>query len=248
MKLNLLDKLNFELVTCDHHTTHIRDFYFDKKKWTLRYALVEFKGDYKLISVSTFTQLDWNLEKISTNLQSKEIAKLPSVNMSLAIQRSFEKECLKIQKAKRYWKKKYIKSMENPSLLAPTNVLMIDSEYYGRVPKQTVGADDNTSKIVSFSQILNFEMFASNGKVGNLVDLIFDNKDWRIISAVIHSEEEDLMLPLSDIDKFNLIEKGAILSKDLNEVQEYPQFRMQDLINDILVAKRTDFTGKTIIA
>ena len=137
MRLNLKDKEDYIVKTKDGLVGTVKDFIFDEKKWTIRYLLVDFGGLLKrnqiLIPVNLMLEPSWVKEVFQLNISSKKLNSAPDYYEADFPIREYEKKLFKHLQAKKYWGRKYVKSMTNPSYFAPDKVLLIDTEYSKRV-------------------------------------------------------------------------------------------------------------------
>ena len=244
MKVNLQDKIGYDIQTKDNLTGRLRDFIFDEDDWKLRYLDVDLGGIFFekriLIPIELIKKEDWRNEKFSLNLKAKHLEHLPSLDDRMTISREYEAKLANHFEIDEYWSKRFRVSKVKP-----------ETSFSQPKRYKTLKEDEMESKLRSFKEIQNYHVYAQNGQTGRLKDLIVETKDWKILSQIIHitynlGNEKDVMLAMKWVDEISYVEKGIALALDKREVHSAPEFDVHIPINEKEITKVYDFTGKLI--
>ncbi|MEO9533793.1 MAG: PRC-barrel domain-containing protein [Crocinitomicaceae bacterium] len=244
MKINLQDKIGYDITTKDNLTGKLKDFLFDEDHWKLRYLDVDLGGIFfeqrVLIPIEMIKNEDWKKEKFTLKLKSKHLEHLPKLDDRKTVSREYEAKLAQHFEIDEYWSQRFQPATAKPEMSFNKNKRFT-----------TLKEDDMNSKLRSFKEVQDYQVYAQNGKAGHLADLIVDTSNWKIISQVIHlnynlGNEKDVMLAMRWIEEISYVEKGIAISLNKNEVHSAPLFDISVPINEQEITKKFDFTGKPI--
>jgi sporulation protein YlmC with PRC-barrel domain len=254
MKLNLNDKLDYTVVTKDNLSGKLTDLLFDDQEWKIRYLDVQFGGtlleNRKLIPVERIAQNDWKKEEITLDFNADKLQNMPLIEQKKTVSREMEIKILKHLKTEEYWGRRFIPSVAS-TRWSPDTLFVPRQNKNNRVPNKVVKEDDINTNLRSFNEIIGYEVFAKNGKVGLVTDLLIESKSWEIISIVIKAitgvgEKQEVIVASNWIEEVSFVEKRISLTLKNNEVLNAPEFNVFDPVNEKKVIRKMDYTGKPI--
>lgn len=250
MKLNLQDKLGYQIQTKDKVTGKVKDFLFDEDQWKLRYIDVDLGGIFYEQRILIPVQLihgNWKDKTFTIDLESKHLKSFPELDDHKTVSREFEAKIAEFFKIEQYWGSRFLPSAAPFTYTQSSGLLSSSFELDDRVPARKIKPDDINSSLRSFNEIEGYTFYAKNGKIGNLLDLIIESKNWSIISTVVDvdsiSDKPPVIVATKWIEEISYIEKGISLSLKQSEVLSAPTFNVNDSINTQKVSQDFDFTG-----
>lgn len=253
MKLNLSDKLQYKVRTSNGKEGKVKDFLFDEEQWYIRYLDVDMGGFFTdrriLIPISKVEKGNWIDECFQLDIHSKELKKMPTLSDKQTVSRAYEAKLAKHFKTEEYWGRRYVPSMAPPTMGVPQHVFQPtqNRRMSGRVIKE----DDIETNLRSFKEISGYEVFAKNGKVGHVEDLLVESKNMQIISLVVQAKfaldySKEIIVANTFITEISYVERGLSLSLSKGEVLDSPEFDLNQGVNEKEVIKKFDYTGKPI--
>lgn len=249
MKLNLKEKLDYTVYTKDQISGKITNFYFDTEKWKIRYLEVDFgtflMNKKYLIPIECVDTQVWKEDLLQLNFKSNKLSKLPEVQEGVAISQKFEKITLKQLNCQAYWKREFIPSMAPPSMGVPTSVFRPTQSR--RIPSKIVKHDDNTSRLKGLKDLLLFDVFGKDGRVGKTTDLLIESKNWEIISFIVNvNDNKEIILASNWVHEVSFVENGMLVDLQTDEITKAPTFDVHAPVNKKQITKQYDFTGNPI--
>lgn len=253
MKLNVQDKIGYDILTTDGKKETLNELIFDAKKWTIRYLqITDSDKGFKLLPVELITNKDWIGETLQLSISSETLKALPTFPTNQEINRKVETAIFKQLDLRPYWKAKYVSSMSKPTRYAPDKVLKIDTEYRKRVKMQAIKGSYFSNKLIASSELNQISIEKAHQSLGELKDLIFDATNWRI-SAVIYSPSgssklsQQIMTQLSCVRSLDgTTGKMTFYSEPSRNLSK--SFDPKKTVNTLHVLKSFDFSGKPINA
>jgi hypothetical protein len=243
MKINLQDKIGFEVRTKDKITGVLKDLLFDEDYWKLRYLDVDLGGMFFkqriLIPIELISKKNWKNQNFTLNLKSKHLEHLPKLKDRKTVSKEYEAKLAHHFAIDEYWSQRFQPASIKPGMSFAQNKGL-----------NSLKEDDMSSKLRSFKEIQNYQVYAQNGKAGQLTDLLVETEDWKILSQVIHlthNPEKEVMLAMRWIEGISYVEKGVFLSLKKRDIHSAPLFDISVPINEKKVTKQYDFTGKSIL-
>lgn len=252
MKLNLQDKLGYQIQTKDGITGKVKDFLFDEEQWKLRYIDVDLGGIFFEQRVLIPVQLvhgNWKNETFEINLKSKKLKSFPELHEHQTVSREYEELISEHYELEKYWGQRYIPGTAPSSFGVFPIGMASNFEVSDRITSKKIKEDDINSSLRSFKEIQGYTIYAKNGKIGQLKDLIIESKDWEINSGVIEIEslqeiKNEVIVATKWMHEISYVEKGISLSLKQSEVMSSPNFDEHDSINTKQTLKEFDFRGK----
>ena len=204
MLRSLNEILGYVLMGKDGQMGKIHDFFFSDDDWTIRYLVMDtgpwIFGRKVLISPHVLQQPDWASESIPVNLTREEVKSGPDVDVAKPVSRKYEEELLAHYNWPVYW-----------------GVTPTQSGHPFFAPPYLFAKDDNTndetarqSHLRSAAEMVDYQIFATDGKIGSVSDFILDDENWQIRYMLVDTADSQLdaekkvLVALEWISKINV--------------------------------------------
>ena len=156
----------------------VENFYFDDTRWTVRY-LVGNSGSWLvgrsvLVSPMAFKGLDWERQRIRTDLTRDTVKESPSADITRPISRQYEEAYSSYYGYPHYW------SAGGLWGAAQTPVWMPRAAP-GSEPLPVGPEDDpEDSHLRSIKEVSGYHIQATDGEIGHVDDFLVDDETWSI--------------------------------------------------------------------
>ncbi len=172
MLKNAKEFRNYSLRATDGEIGRLKDFYFDDRRWTVRYLVVEtgawLESRRVLISPEAIRSgPEWGEQVLPLDLSQEEIRRSPSVDMARPITQQAEEDLRQYYGWPSYF--------DVLPLTAPPPAIPPGAEK--RQP-----ADPH---LYSSSVVLGYHLEALDGPIGHVADFLIDDSTWDIAYVVI---------------------------------------------------------------
>jgi hypothetical protein len=159
MLRNAKDLHGFAIRATDGEIGTVDQFYFDDETWAIRYLTVDtggwLGGRMVLISpISVVGQPDWRAQRLDVSLTKKQVENSPDVNTHEPVSRQHEIAYLGYYGYPFYW------------------------GGYNAAAETGKGPDD--SHLRSLQEVTGYFMESSDGEIGHLDGLVFDDESWAV--------------------------------------------------------------------
>ncbi|PXF29119.1 hypothetical protein WH50_22655 [Pokkaliibacter plantistimulans] len=182
---------DYVIEATDGPVGHIQDCYFDDEAWTLRYLVAEtgrwLSSRTALISPIAVNNLDWEIHKVYVILDREHIEKSPDINISKPISRQDEEILLDYYNYPYYWGGIGLWGMSMyPTFQRDPNPEPHD---WGNIMARTeiVHNEDNDPHLRSAASLLSYRIHTSDGFIGHVDDLIFDEECWALRYFIVNT-------------------------------------------------------------
>ena len=192
----------FSVGATDGEIGEIKDVYFDDERWVVRYMVVDtgrwLSGRKVLISPISVRDVNWNDQVANVNLDQRQIRESPSIDTDKPVSRQHEIDYYNYYGYPSYWEGANLwglgaypmpwvgasgdvsESLLRASGHAPTR------EQHERLELNRESAD---SHLRSSNEVIGYEIMATDGPIGNVENLVFDEKSWAIRYFVVDTRK-----------------------------------------------------------
>ncbi|MCF3942003.1 PRC-barrel domain-containing protein [Oceanobacillus alkalisoli] len=184
----------YNIDATDGEMGKIKDIYIDDNDWKIRYAIVDTRKwlpERKvLLPPSIFIGVNPENESMEVEYDKSTIKNSPPVPEGTDLTRDKENQLFKYFGWTRYWSDDVILSGEKRPL---GRVGSNEEEWYERMEDPLYDADEGElrrhhrdNNLRSHEEIMNSRAHGKNGKLGKVVDFIYDD-DWKVKYIVLTS-------------------------------------------------------------
>ena len=186
---------SFQIVATDGQIGKATDLLFDDAEWTVRHIVVDmgglFTGKSVLISPHAVAAIDPNSERIEVNLTRQEIQDAPSIDTDLPVSRQFETDFYDYYHLPYYWTGPYVWG----PWLRPVGASIPPASKERQEELAAVRERFNPN-LRSFKKVNGYRIEATDGAMGDIEDVLFDDEDWSVRYLVVDTSK---FLPSKDV-------------------------------------------------
>jgi hypothetical protein len=165
MQRNTSNLIGNILVAADGEIGTVKDFYFDEHSWTVRYLVVKTGGWLfgRIVLISPYAVLphSWESGVFPVRLTKEQVRLSPDIDTENPISREQEEELVNHYSWQKYWRKGF---------------------YPGE--REILKEPIDTGHLRSAQKITTCDIYASDGDIGNVCDIIMDDQNWQITYLV----------------------------------------------------------------
>jgi hypothetical protein len=205
--LQSLENLHgFKLHEKDGDMGHVVDFYFDDRKWAIRYLVADYGNwvlghEKVLVRPRHLGHPDWTEQKLSLKLTMDQVTDCPSSNTHIPISRQHHAH----------------------KIFTPTS-----SEYADAYEEMEAidMSNPEDAHLYSFSDTKGFHLHAKDGDIGHLLDLMVNEENWEVVWAVVSTHNwwlgKDVLIPPNKINLIDVGEKKVYVDMTKQEIKDSP--------------------------
>jgi hypothetical protein len=174
----------FELRARDGQIGHVSDFFFDDRRWTVRYFVVDTGAwlDHRevLIAPTAVCGVDLTQRLLSVDLTSQQVRESPAVDPTEPISREQELLLTQYYSWPMYWTGA---GFGDPLLMSTPPFLPVNAPR--PVRSKAVSSLDEEHHIRSVDDVRGHRIEANDGMIGHVDEFLLDDRDWSIAYLVV---------------------------------------------------------------
>lgn len=179
----------YSIQAADGAIGKVDELFFDERHWHVRYLVVDvgnwLLGRQVLIAPTAVTRIDPEAKQVFLSLTKDRIENSPEVFADEPISRQKERDLHDHYQWQPYW----MATIDNPIAPGMFPPAMMGT-YYARneemqEQEQTDKKSDEDSKLRSTDEVSGYQIQASDGQIGQVIDFLFDDEEWVIRHLVI---------------------------------------------------------------
>lgn len=173
---------NYTLAARDGEIGRCKDFLFDDEFWTLRHMVADtgkWLPDRRvLISPALLGEPLWADRLFPVELTKEQIQEAPGITEDEPVNRRYEKLLAVYYAYPPYW-------MDTHGWMTFESAKsFVDRETLQKQLDQTT-EDDDDIHLRSMKEVVNYDIHASDGRIGHVEDFILEDENWRIRYLVV---------------------------------------------------------------
>jgi uncharacterized protein YrrD len=225
MKKSIKDILDYKITTKDNTDGKIKDILFDEDTWIIRYLEADFGNIFndRRVLIPRFLLRDAFVTEghFHVELTQNEIDNCPRPEQHLPVSRQYEQDLHDYYHVDYYWNQPYAMPVD-PVQGASYPMQVPRAEHHEAV-------SEVDSHLRSFNEIKGYTLHASDGKLGNINDLIIDDSNWKIMYAVINSGNwlswrKKVLLDIGWIETISHDQKEARTVLNTDAIKDSPEY------------------------
>ena len=208
----------------DGEIGQVKDFYFDDKRWVVRYMVADtgnwLTGRQVLISPHAFKSLYQGGKVLIVNLTKKQIENSPSIDLHKPVSRQYEEEYYRYYGWPDYWQGDGIWGMSGFPIVTE-----------GSKPSSNEPRTKNYEKpehfdthLRSAQAIIGYQIQAGEDIVGSVTDFMMDDKSWVIDQFVVNTGNrftgKKVLLSPSQINRISYEESKVFVNLTKEAIAE----------------------------
>ncbi|RDW19854.1 PRC-barrel domain-containing protein [Oceanobacillus chungangensis] len=230
--------MTYNIEATDGELGKIKELYFDDNKWQIRYAVVDTRkwlpGRKVLLSPASFVMVNELSENVEIEYDKEKVRNSPSLNEDSILTRDAENSLIDYYGWGRYWTGGVLGSAENSPLAIFKDPRSAEEiEAYDKNQQQM-----NTLDLQNLDQTIDLKVHGSDGKIGEIVDLIYDDEYWKIQYLVVRSthfiEPKYHVYSVEDINSIEWLEQSIYVKDTVQALNENKIFdNKEEILNTI---------------
>lgn len=231
--LHTLNDLNDFAIHASNGTLGlVKDFYFDDRKWVVRYFVVE-TGSWLLsrkvlLSPIAVKHLNREDKTLTVAISMEQVESSPHIDTQKPVSRQYEIDYLGYYGYPYYWGNADLwGSYPNPCVVASSYVEGKTSEVKV-ADKDAVGHHKDDHHLQSCKAVIDYHIHAADGDIGHLEGMLIDEETWAIRYLIINTSNwwlgHQVLVAPQWIKDVSWIESKIHVNLTRQEVQDAPLF------------------------
>lgn len=177
----------FDIFATDGRIGAVDDLYFDDERWAIRYLVVDtgtwLPGRRVLISPLSVTRTEWGEQRLLLSISRRQVHDSPGLDAHQPVSRRQEREYFDYYGYPYYWGQAGLwgahplPMLPSPEQLASQRAKAADAE--------RAAAERGDEHLRSAAEITGYVIHATDGDLGHVDDLLFDDISWAMRYFVV---------------------------------------------------------------
>src|SRR5688500_462819 len=207
-----------KLGATDGDIGHIRDFYFDDRRWHVRYVVADtgtwLPRRHVLLSPHAFGRLEQQEQTLLINLSRQQIEDSPPIDSHRPVSRQYEAEYFRYYGWPVYWVGDGFGGFGGFPGIISTRIERVQSNHGHDEPED--------AHLRSTRAVTGYQVHALDGTVGYVSDFVVDEESWVIREVVVQAghwySARTVRISPRDIQKISYEESAVFLTLSLENV------------------------------
>lgn len=237
----------FAVGAADGELGAVKDFYFDDKRWAIRYLVVRTRewlsGRQVLISPTSVKRVAWDNRVVHVGLSRQQVRDSPSIDTDKPVSRQHEIDYYDYYGYPYYWEGAYLGGLlMYPASSAASDPSLGSSAPHGGEtvdePAQREVVDDGSdeSHLRSSRDVAGHEAMASDGAIGSVQSFVFDDESWSIRYLILNTGNwlpgKRVLLSPKRIQRISWPAHEVYLDMTRQEINASPEYTRQLILAD----------------
>jgi uncharacterized protein YrrD len=214
----------------DGEIGHIKDFYFDDRRWVVRYVIADtgtwLSGRLVLISPRVFRNFDLDGVCRGVNLTRKQIENSPHFDSHMPVSRQYEAEYYHYYGWPYYW--------QGDGLWGGSGFPTMEPSAEDR-PDEPIGGEASLPQsadahLRSTQALHGYRIQTSDGEIGHVADFIVHNKSWAIVHLVVETGHwfsgKEIVISPKHIDQISYEESKVYVNVTKEAILKAPEYHV----------------------
>ena len=208
---------------------HVKDFYFDDRRWAVRYVVVDtgewLTGRLVLILPHAFGNFYQDGDCLVVNLTPKQIEKSPPIEAHKPVSRQYEEEYYRYYGLPSYWSGA---GMWDAGGLPTAPLPNLKPRTEGARGGGASNGDD--PHLRSTKEISGYHIETRDGTIGHVTDFMIDEKSWAIRHLVIETGHwysgKEIVISPEHIDRISYEESKVFVDVTKEAILDAAEYHM----------------------
>jgi uncharacterized protein YrrD len=170
----------FEIVASDGRIGSVVDFYFDDERWAIRYIVVDtgrwLSGRRVLISPLSISRTEWGERRLLLSISREQVESSPGIGTHQPVSRRHERDYLDYYGYPYYWGHAGLWGA-HAFPVTPTPAQIATQRAKASEAERRAAAEGD-AHLRSISAVSGYVVRATDGDLGHVEDLLFDDLSW----------------------------------------------------------------------
>ena len=171
----------------DGEIGQVKDFYFDDKRWVIRYLVADtgtwLPGRLVLISPLACKELYQPGKLLLVNLTKLQIENCPSIDAHKPVSRQYEEEYYRYYDWPIYWQGEGVWGMSGFPILPDP----VQPHSHAAATKTNVATEHFDTHLRSAQAVIGYQIQAGEEIIGQVMDFMMDDKSWMIKEVIVNT-------------------------------------------------------------
>ena len=224
----------FHIGAKDGEIGKIDHAYFDDERWVIRYLIADvgawLAGRKVLISPYAVRGIDRRAVRVDTQLTRAEIEHSPDIDTNMPVSRQMEAAYTRYYRYPAYWAGGYA-GLWGWGAMPVMGVDPVAREEALRREKEGEAALRNATSDVhlrSTQEVIGYHIQATDGSVGHVEDILFDDRNWAINYFVVDTRNwwpgQHVLISPQRIVSVSWPDRSVVVDLDRNAVKTSPPY------------------------
>lgn len=218
----------------------VHAFYFDDRKWAVRYLVVDtgkwLPGRKVLIAPAALGQPDWQARVFPVNLTKEQIRNSPDIDTDKPVSRQREAELRKYYDWAPYWGVGYG--------IGPTPGQYVEADR-GSVAVESTEGDTH---LRSTAEVRSYRIHATDGEIGHVEDFIVSDDEWVIRYLVVDTRRwlpgRSVLLSPEWVQDIRWEDRAVWVNVTKQQIEDSPPYDQTDPVNREYETQMYDYYGR----
>ena len=189
MLMKLEDLIGCRVAVADGEVGTVQDALFDRRKWAIRHLVMDtgswLSGHRVLVSPIAVREIDLDERVVRVDLTTRQLEEAPSIADDQPISRQYESSYYEHYGWWPYW--------NGPMLWGYWGApgLVMDERPLNAVDQELADRAEATQdeNLHSFNEVNGYSVEATDGKMGDIEDVIIDDETWKLRYFVVDTSK-----------------------------------------------------------
>lgn len=246
MRRSLKELLGYSVEALDGTKGEVHDFLFDEEQWVINYLHADlgslFRDKQVIIPRMFWKNPKWLQEQFEVGVGKKDIEACPLIDEKLPVSKQYEQ--------------RLVKHYEAQAHLHPYNVAPALATAAVAPPKAiyTTSNDGHlkSPNLRSLREVLGYAIKTTDEEIGQLHDLIVDDRDWRIAYCVIDTQKyipwsKKVLVEVAALEKISYQQQQIYLNMSSKALLSSYEYDPAEAVNEVYQKRKFDYLGRPIM-
>jgi hypothetical protein len=221
----------YKLGALDGAIGHVKDFYFDDRSWTVRYAVADtgswIRGRQVLLSPRDFREIDRRNRSLHVNLTREQIESSPPIEAHKPVSRRYQEQFRQYYDWPYYWQDS-VWGMGGFPILTKLPEPFV-GERRGKATRQK-NSDDH---LRSAHVVGRFKIHVRDESIGRVGDFVVNDETWSIQNIVMHTgawlSGKNVLIAAEEIERISWNESTVFVKSSKEELLHATRYEESSL-------------------
>ena len=231
---NVRDLRGYAIRAIDGLIGHVDDVYFDDENWSIRYLVINtgnwLSGRKVLISPIALGHAGWMARQLPVSMTRAQVERSPDIDTAKPVSRHDEAEIFMHYGYSYYWTGEGLWGMDvyQRDLLSQAG----GGEAWQTQLRRSASSPDECH-LRSSTAVIGHHVEASDGGIGHVVDLLFDDHTWEIRYLLVKTRNRlrgrRVLVEPRAISRVSWSEGTVFVDKSRQEIEDAPAYEAMAL-------------------
>ncbi len=225
---------------------YVDDFYFDEQAWTIRYLVIALSDWLTkrrvLLSPIALGTPKWEAKSFPVRLTQEQVENSPAIDTDKPVSRQMEEELHSYYEWAPYWRTG-IRPVGVGALAVAQMVAGTEGDEQSSKEKQR-----QDPHLRSVSEVIGYDIQASDGEIGHVDDFIADDETWAIRYIVVDTQDwlpgKKVLVSPAWIRTVIWAERNVHVDLSREAVKDSPEFDPSAAVNREYELRLYDYYGR----